>query len=333
MQTESNNLSANLTNIDWMNYFMTCVRNRTATQFFLDATIPSVANAIIDAHPRKAELHLPEVLKKTENTFTSIIRLISELDLNSTKNPYSYLHEIRSQVLFPELLEAFGPSLNEALHFRSEFVLQHIQGNSVLDIGCGTGTMLEYLKMKSPGLDLFGIDPYIQKSQTGIKFSDVDLTAEGSVSPYQADTGLLFHVIHHMGDQDSKVLSFLKRLDHTSAKRLLVIEDTLLDSATYNRFLQMNPSLKENTSLTNYMKLSPEDQHAVLSLIDVIVNVGIFGLQYMPFPFLYKDPTQWEKLFNEAGWIVKSVLPIKTFDQRYFFHGPYVFFVLERQHG
>jgi 2-polyprenyl-3-methyl-5-hydroxy-6-metoxy-1,4-benzoquinol methylase len=321
-------------NLVWIDYFMSCLKNNHAVNFFLESTTSSVTKAIMRLHPEKEELSYTLVANKVQKMLKSIIHRTSAISNKTGRlinKPYDALHEIRDEVLFPEFLTTLDIFIKEDLEYRINFISPYIKGNSVLDIGCGSGIVLKHLQMKRHDLELHGIDPYIQTTSKGdINFSKINLLNPNTLSPFKGDTVLLFHVLHHIGDNDKTLLDFLERVRDSCEERLLIIEDTFIEECSRNRIFNKEFGFTENSSFHKFIEMDRKTQKAVLAIIDVVVNVGMFGLNHMPFPFHYKSIFEWEKLFNLNGWKTTFILPIKTFAPEVFFHGPYMFFVLDK---
>ncbi len=85
----------------------------------------------------------------------------------------------------------------------------------VLDIGCGDGTFLGYLKEHRPGLELMGIDlsevAIRRLNERGISGQTCDIVSDGVPAELQADYVVMMEVIEHITDPEA-VMQAIKRL-------------------------------------------------------------------------------------------------------------------------
>lgn len=98
-------------------------------------------------------------------------------------------------------------SLNSFQKYRADFLLKYARGNdSILDIGCGDGRILAYLKGKNSGLQLSGIDSSQKALEVargrGLDAMQGDLRDLSSLSDHSADYVVLFEVLEHMADSE-----------------------------------------------------------------------------------------------------------------------------------
>jgi SAM-dependent methyltransferase len=100
-----------------------------------------------------------------------------------------------------------------------EAVISHIQGQSICDVGCGTGYLLRQIQTSTPGLALTGTDLVVEPgTRNGIAF------AQGWIEdlPFkdkEFDTVVCTHVLEHILDIQ-KALSELRRI---CRQRLIVV--------------------------------------------------------------------------------------------------------------
>ncbi|MBI1216652.1 MAG: methyltransferase domain-containing protein [Alphaproteobacteria bacterium] len=126
-------------------------------------------------------------------------------DFNAIKQHYDSLSPI---------YEAHWASYNQA---QVDWVMAHWPVNkkpeTVLDIGCGTGLMLEHIHQKWPGIELLGVDAsgsMLQKAEGALaqaasfqegNIEDGDFTAQLPPS----DVVLSLSVSHHLNDIDRHI--------------------------------------------------------------------------------------------------------------------------------
>lgn len=138
-------------------------------------------------------------------------------DLQSIDIPEQYEkgyfeREHRNWFLHPNL------SLYEKL---SQIILRHKSDSSVLDIGCGNGNFLRYLRAKSGSLHLTGIDMSSNEPAAGIRYLQGDFLNQHF--DRQFDVVVSLAVIEHIPD----VTAFAKRLHELCVPKGLVINMTV----------------------------------------------------------------------------------------------------------
>lgn len=100
-----------------------------------------------------------------------------------------------------------GP-LNSFQKARADFLLERLHdGDSVLDVGCGDGRTLAYLKERRPSLRLTGLDSSpaalaVARSR-GLNVSQGDIRNPGSLGEISADYVILLEVLEHLTDSEA----------------------------------------------------------------------------------------------------------------------------------
>jgi len=96
---------------------------------------------------------------------------------------------------------------NKASESRQKLILDHIEGNNIIDIGCGTGVWTDTLAKK--GFNVVGVDQEKSFITRAKKTKEGQfLCAPAESLPFkknQFDTALLINVLEHV-DDDQKVL-------------------------------------------------------------------------------------------------------------------------------
>jgi 2-polyprenyl-3-methyl-5-hydroxy-6-metoxy-1,4-benzoquinol methylase len=108
---------------------------------------------------------------------------------------------------------------------RCALLKQFIFGKKILDIGCGTGVYLDFLK--SLGMDAWGVDFVKEFIEKGKKKNSNLVYGKAEELPFknnEFDTVLMFDILEH-GD-DEKLLKEAKRV---SKNRIIVIVPTHVD--------------------------------------------------------------------------------------------------------
>jgi len=141
-------------------------------------------------------------------------------------------------------------------------ILADIEGGTVLDVGCGTGFLLDWLKQRRPDLALTGTD-FIIEEGTRSRHPDIRFV-EGHVErlPFEdasVDTVICTHVLEH-------ILEFrtaLAELRRVAKKRLIVVVPQEREyKFTFNPHLHFFPYPH---SFLRYLTPIP-DAHAIQSI-------------------------------------------------------------------
>lgn len=154
-------------------------------------------------------------------------------------------------------------------------ILNAVAGTSVLDVGCGTGYLVDWLKARRPGLDLTGLD-FIIEEGTRTRHPSIRFV-EGPVEalPFQDrhfDTVICTHVLEHILDFRG-ALSELRRV--ARQRLILVVPREREYRFTFNPHLHFFPYAH---SFLRYLPPVPEEHH--------IEDVGrdIFYVETRPQP-------------------------------------------------
>jgi 2-polyprenyl-3-methyl-5-hydroxy-6-metoxy-1,4-benzoquinol methylase len=160
-----------------------------------------------------------------------------------------------SDVASMKHLEAYDPSYFEEEHRRwfdhpnfslfariAEVISKTPQVHAVLDVGCGRGDFLRYLKQRQPGLSLTGIDLSPNESVEGITFVQGEILTQAFEQQYDAVVSLA--VIEHIAD----VKAFARRLAELTRPAGLVIVMTLNESSLLYRLARTLRSIGVTTA-------------------------------------------------------------------------------------
>ncbi len=101
-------------------------------------------------------------------------------------------------------------------------ILKNIKGNSLLDVGCGSGMALAIIKAAKPHLTVKGIDPSSEAVAIWQQRNIDAIVGEAEKLPYKDrtfDTVVSSHVIEHIEDH----LLAVKEIVRVSRKRSIII--------------------------------------------------------------------------------------------------------------
>lgn len=98
-----------------------------------------------------------------------------------------------------------------------EFVLEAIQGNSVLDIACGTGHLCRAIAKARPHCKVVGAD-FIAPDRDDLEYHNVNITST-PFAENQFDTVISAHTLEHVVDFDAA----LKELRRVCRNKLIIV--------------------------------------------------------------------------------------------------------------
>ena len=93
------------------------------------------------------------------------------------------------------------------LIYKFTLLKKHLQPNSrVLDIGCGTGSFLSFIKKK--GFDVFGVESNIKARKICLERNIGVQSTESELAPASFDTISLWHVLEHLPHPESSLATY-----------------------------------------------------------------------------------------------------------------------------
>jgi SAM-dependent methyltransferase len=155
-------------------------------------------------------------------------------------------------------------------------------GSSLLDVGCGDGSLAQLLVERHPDISVEGVDVLLRRNpRMPIKLFD------GTNLPYSAssfDGVMLIDVLHHTRDP----LPLLREALRVS-RRFLVVKDHLLEGTGAGprlRFMDCIGNARHGVSLP-YNYLTAEQWAALRRTLEVEVIAERKDLQLYPWPMDY----------------------------------------------
>ncbi|SRR5258708_37286422 len=151
----------------------------------------------------------------------------------------------------------------------------------ILDLGCGDGTLANYLALSSPRRKVYGFDinkKRIKEADKGLKntkFQYGDILKIKIISP---DVVILAHVLHHLSSKGAQVKFLQKVSDNLKeGSELIVLE------------IDTRPSLK----------------YVFTWLTDGIIVPVLFERKLYDFKFFYRKSNEWKEMLVKLGFDVK----------------------------
>lgn len=211
-----------------------------------------------------------------------------------------------------EFIEAHKDELTRVQlhHFYDELFPQFVKAcvmpeiptnGSVLDLGCGRGTLVQLLKHRNTNSEIIGIDitsaPEWDKIATvGVKFQVVN--EDGFlefVKVAKPDSVVATWVFHHMEyEEQVRYLESLARILKSGAT-IVLLEDA------YSEVIPAEYHSERHEAL---MQWSEVDRNRIVGAYDWFAN-KIFSMRTtMPVPFAYRTIEGWCELLEKVGLVV-----------------------------
>ncbi len=174
------------------------------------------------------------------------------------------------------------------------------QDGKILDLGCGTGTLLKEL-IKRGGGTLIGIDVNLypawnELNGLGIKTAVVaESEFETFMKKEVPDSVVMTWVLHHMNYVEQE--EYLRVIFNTlkSGSRLVVLEDSYSE--------KLRPE-QGKAIYSRFMALDKQGKMKVMSAFDWIANRVLAGRRNIPMPFGFRTLEEWAEVFKKAGFII-----------------------------
>lgn len=195
------------------------------------------------------------------------------------------------------------------IHKTKTYLPLDLKGKDVLDLGCGNGELLNYLKEFNSYLgvdysEMLVKDANKQYQGTNIKFMQGDIRKRLPIFE-KYDLIILNDIIHHT---NFNVIGYAKEYLKPNGK--IIISEPILKDCLGKNFgwVWFNKPIKENNAkpilLTKYQKEHPPDYEFSINEIKKVIND--FGLevikerssQYNVIPFINRINNYWLVRFN-----------------------------------
>ena len=131
----------------------------------------------------------------------------SGIKTKKTEQKSNFKRNLKMGILYHHpLIYDFAIWLNDPTHLIPKTIVKSIEGNSILDLGCGSGALLSYIPKNYmyTGLDLNKkFLSFAQKKGRG-QFFCRDIL--GDLSNFKADTVILSDILHHVTPNQQMLL-------------------------------------------------------------------------------------------------------------------------------
>lgn len=142
-------------------------------------------------------------------------------DMASSSDLYSYENELDRVLADLDVLKVIDDRMDERLKFLYQQVRKAVAGHKVLDFGCGTGVIGNFLARERHDVTLADIYKDAVVDRTSLHF--IQLAQNGVTFPYhEFDTTLLITVLHHC---DSPIDVLKKARDATKLDGRVVVAE------------------------------------------------------------------------------------------------------------
>lgn len=323
--------------------FMDAFREEKARNLVMQMMITHFSEAILEHHPKSSSLNRERIHQQNEQLCKSIFEEVGNMDgkphyLSNLLGQLSRTCDPQAEIWFDEFNQAYENYKHKGkLKHKVQALIPFFKGESYCDIGCGGGDLLAYIKKELPYLkDYAGIDVLDWRTEDlkhEINFQMLDFSMPGSVSRVKYDMATCMAVVHHVGSTDESLLLFLKNIRSAINKngRLIIEEDVILPADEINSIddykMQAEQRAREQPYFAEYLALDRKEQKSVLTIIDLLANTLVVGVQDMAFPFGFRSTNQWKELFLKSGFEIEQVR-INGFTRPLFNRSSHVLFIL-----
>ena len=185
----------------------------------------------------------------------------------------------------------------------SEYIVPEIPvEGKILDLGCGTGTLVRLLKKRGQK-DVVGIDinPYPEwkmLESENIRFEVVkEKDFISFIRKESPQSVAITWTLHHMEfDEQERYLQSLYEV-LSPGSHLIVLEDSYAETI---------PPEKGKDLHGKFMALSEGDRKIMMGVSDWIANRVLEQRDQIPMPLAYRTLENWSKLFTKIGFKVSK---------------------------
>lgn len=198
---------------------------------------------------------------------------------------------------------------------------------TILDLGCGTGTLVELLLVSKKFAQVCGIDihEYPEWKDEKLSAASFAVVEEANMSTYlkelKPDAIVLTWTLHHMdyGEQTRYAKMIADSLQ--AGAQLVVLEDC------YSEVLKPKYGQKLHDA---FMSWPVEKRQQIMAIQDWLANRILAQRGSVPMPFGYRTLEGWKELFSAAGFSVAHASYL-GFPQNRDINNPQGLLVLEKR--
>jgi len=182
--------------------------------------------------------------------------------------------------------------------FRKYVIPEVPATGKVIDIGCGTGTLIKELRARGSG-EIVGIDidsypEWEELRSRGIRVEEIsEEQFPAFMKAESPDAVVITWVLHHMNyvEQEHYLKVIFENLK--SGSRVVILEDAYSTKCA--------PETGKNL-YDDFMALAPDDRKRVMSAFDWIANRVLERRDKIPMPFGFRTLEEWQPLFENNGF-------------------------------